>query len=353
MDYSNFLGMRDELSLLVVIVLLFLYDTFGSVKSLKCFSATACVLLLAHTIFTIVPGEQVSLFGGMYQSGPATSVIKTILNIGTLLVLIQASSWIKNEDVIIRRGEYYVLTLITLLGMYLMTSSGNFLLFFLGLETASLPITALVAMEKYKHDSHEAAAKYVFIAVFSSALMLLGISYLYGIGGTLYFDDLSYMLGVSPLLIVGLVFFIAGLGFKLSLVPFHLWTADVYQGAPTSVTAYLSVISKGAAAFTFMMILYKVFGSVECIWQGILYALIILTITIGNLFAIRQQNLKRFLAFSSISQAGYIMLGVISNTGLGLTSLSYYVLVYIFSNLAAFGVISVIENRTGTVNMDD
>ena len=176
MDYSNFLGMRDELSLLVVIVLLFLYDTFGSVKSLKCFSATACVLLLAHTIFTIVPGEQVSLFGGMYQSGPATSVIKTILNIGTLLVLIQASSWIKNEDVIIRRGEYYVLTLITLLGMYLMTSSGNFLLFFLGLETASLPITALVAMEKYKHDSHEAAAKYVFIAVFSSALMLLGIS---------------------------------------------------------------------------------------------------------------------------------------------------------------------------------
>ena len=353
MDYSNFLGMRDELSLLVVIVLLFLYDTFGSVKSLKCFSATACVLLLAHTIFTIVPGEQVSLFGGMYQSGPATSVIKTILNIGTLLVLIQASSWIKNEDVIIRRGEYYVLTLITLLGMYLMTSSGNFLLFFLGLETASLPITALVAMEKYKHDSHEAAAKYVFIAVFSSALMLLGISYLYGIGGTLYFDDLSYMLGVSPLLIVGLVFFIAGLGFKLSLVPFHLWTADVYQGAPTSVTAYLSVISKGAAAFTFMMILYKVFGSVECIWQGILYALIILTITIGNLFAIRQQNLKRFLAFSSISQAGYIMLGVISNTGLGLTSLSYYVLVYIFSNLAAFGVISVIENRTGKVNMDD
>ena len=353
MDYSNFLGMRDELSLLVVIVLLFLYDTFGSAKSLKCFSATACVLLLVHTIFTFIPGEQVSLFGGMYQSGPATSVIKTILNIGTLLVLIQASAWVKSADVVIRRGEYYVLTLITLLGMYLMTSSGNFLLFFLGLETASLPITALVAMEKYKHDSHEAAAKYVFIAIFSSALMLLGISYLYGIGGTLYFDDLSYMLETSPLLIVGLVLFISGLGFKLSLVPFHLWTADVYQGAPTSVTAYLSVISKGAAAFTFMMVLYKVFGCAEEIWQGILYALIILTITIGNLFAIRQQNLKRFLAFSSISQAGYIMLGVISNTGLGLTSLSYYVLVYIFSNLAAFGVISVIENRTGKVNMGD
>ena len=353
MDYSNFLGMRDELSLLVVIVLLFLYDTFGSVKSLKCFSATACVLLLAHTIFTIVPGEQVSLFGGMYQSGPATSVIKTILNIGTLLVLIQASSWIKNEDVIIRRGEYYVLTLITLLGMYLMTSSGNFLLFFLGLETASLPITALVAMEKYKHDSHEAAAKYVFIAVFSSALMLLGISYLYGIGGTLYFDDLSYMLGVSPLLIVGLVFFIAGLGFKLSLVPFHLWTADVYEGAPSTVTAYLSVISKGSAAFVLMAILIKVFAPMIHDWQEVLYWVTIASITIANIFAIRQQNLKRLMAFSSISQAGYIMLGVIGGTAQGMTAMVYYILVYAAANLGVFAVITIVALRSQKFTLED
>jgi NADH-quinone oxidoreductase subunit N len=146
---------------------------------------------------------------------------------------------------------------------------------------------------------------------------------------------------------------ISGVGFKLSLVPFHLWTADVYQGAPTSVTSYLSVISKGSAAFAFLVILAQVFGSVYSqVWEWMLYALIILTITVGNLFAIRQKNMKRFLAFSSISQAGYIMLGIIAFNTTGIASMMYYILVYIFSNLAAFGVIGAIENATGIVDMD-
>ena len=144
------------------------------------------------------------------------------------------------------------------------------------------------------------------------------------------------------------------MGFKLSLVPFHQWTADVYQGAPTAVTSYLSVISKGAAAFSFMVILVQVFGAAYSqVWEWMLYAVIVLTITIGNLFAMRQRNLKRFLAFSSISQAGYIMLGVIAASVMGMSSMIYYVLVYIFSNLAAFGVIAAIERQTGRVTMDD
>ena len=147
---------------------------------------------------------------------------------------------------------------------------------------------------------------------------------------------------------------IAGVGFKLSLVPFHNWTADVYQGAPTAVTSYLSVISKGAAAFAFLVILTQVFGAVYAdVWKWMLYAVIVLTITIGNLFAVRQRNLKRFLAFSSISQAGYIMLGVIAANTLGMASMMYYVVVYIFSNLAAFGVIAAIERKTGKVTTDD
>lgn len=154
-------------------------------------------------------------------------------------------------------------------------------------------------------------------------------------------------------MIATLVFVLAGMGFKLSLVPFHLWTADVYQGAPTQVTSYLSVISKGAAAFALMLILYKVFFLDPVIWQGIMWALIVLTITVGNLFAIRQKNLKRFLAFSSISQAGYIMLGIIAGSAQGMAALVYYVLVYIFSNLAAFGVISSVERSSGKVGMDD
>jgi NADH-quinone oxidoreductase subunit N len=176
------------------------------------------------------------------------------------------------------------------------------------------------------------------------------------LAGTLYFNEIALQLGtaVNPMLVVALAFVIAGVGFKLSLVPFHLWTADVYQGAPTSVTSYLSVISKGAAAFAFLIILVQVFGQFySAAWEWMLYALIILTITIGNLFAIRQVNMKRFLAFSSISQAGYIMLGIVGCNEMGLAAMMFYILVYIFSNLAAFGVIAAIENKTGKVLMTD
>ena len=217
-----------------------------------------------------------------------------------------------------------------------------------------MPIAALVAFNKQGGDSYESGAKYLFNAVFSSAIFLMGISFMYAMSGSLYFEDIALAATTNTaLFIVALAFIISGIGFKLSLVPFHLWTADVYQGGPTAVTAYLSVISKGAAAFAFLWVLFKTFSPSPEVWQGILYVLIILTITLGNLFAIRQKDLKRFLAFSSISQAGYIMLGVMANSAQGMTALVYYILVYIFSNLAAFGVIATIENKTGKVNMDD
>ena len=214
----------------------------------------------------------------------------------------------------------------------------------------------MVAFDKNRSESHEAAVKYMLTAVFSSAVFMMGLSFVYAIAGSLYFQQI-YMAAFgaqSTLMIMALAFVIAGIGFKLSLVPFHLWTADVYQGAPTSVTSYLSVISKGAAAFAFLAILAQVFGSFyHQAWEWMLYALIILTITVGNLFAIRQRNMKRFLAFSSISQAGYIMLGVIAYNTLGMAAMMFYILVYIFSNLGAFGVIGAIENATGRVSMDD
>ena len=355
MDYSQFLVMRGEISLLVVFLLIFLIDTFGGQKSLKGLSIAACVLFGLHTIWNIIPVDLASAFGGMYQISPIASVVKTVLNIGTLIVLLQSISWVDTADVKLRRGEFYELLLVTLFGMYLMVSSGHFLLFFIGLETASLPMAALIAITKKDSESYEAGAKYLFTAVFSSAVFLLGLSFLYGVAGSLYFGDIAVAIAANrtPLLIATLVFVLAGMGFKLSLVPFHLWTADVYQGAPTQVTSYLSVISKGSAAFALLLILYKVFFLDPVIWQGILWALIVLTITVGNLFAIRQKNLKRFLAFSSISQAGYIMLGIISGSAQGMTALVYYVLVYIFSNLAAFGVISAVEHHSGKVGMDD
>ena len=350
--------MPQELGVLAIFLVVFLFDTFFVKDSNdKSIAILTPVLFAAYTVWNFVMPINCGLcFDGMYEQTMATFMMKNILNIGMLIVLIQAYDWANSSFMAVRRGEFYELLLLTLLGMDLMIGSRHFLLFVVGLETASLPLAALVAFDKKYYVSHEAAAKYILTAVFSSAVFLLGLSFLYGVGGSLYFNDLAYSImgNCSPMLIVALGFVIAGIGFKLSLVPFHLWTADVYQGAPTSVTAYLSVISKGAAAYAFLVILCQVFGSAYSqVWEWMLYVLIVLTITIGNLFAIRQKNMKRFLAFSSISQAGYIMLGVIAANVLGMTSVMYYVLVYIFSNLGAFGVIAAIERFSGRVTMDD
>jgi len=362
MDYSQFLAMKQEIGLLIVFLLVFLYDTFMPRKALGATSAFTCVLfglftLAGFAVCVIIP--DVTAFGGMYQTTPVVATIKNILNVGVLIVLIQATKWANSDFTVVRRGEFYELLLITLFGMYLMVSARHFLLFIIGLEAASLPLAAMVAFDKAHYESHEAAVKYMLTAVFSSAVFMMGLSFVYALSQSLYFDDIALTIALSGgeasvMLIVAIAFVIAGMGFKLSLVPFHLWTADVYQGAPTSVTSYLSVISKGSAAFAFMVIMAQVFGTVYShVWEWMLYAIIILTITVGNLFAMRQRNMKRFLAFSSISQAGYIMLGVIAMNATGVASLMYYILVYIFSNLAAFGVIQAIENKTGMLSMDD
>ena len=354
MDYSNiFTSMQAEVTLIAVIVLLFLYDLIAGERGRRRFSAVACGLLALQVAVNVVPGTPGEVFGGMFQYVPMHSVVKSVLTVGTLIVFLQADAWLRRGDTAHKQGEFYILTLSTLLGMYLMVGAGNFLLFFIGMELASVPMACLVAFDKYKRYSAEAGAKYILCALFASGLMLYGISFFYGTTGTLYFGDMAARITGSPLQIMAMVFFFAGLGFKISLVPFHLWTADTYQGAPTTVTSYLSVVSKGSAAFVLMTVLMKVFGPMIGQWQTLLYAVTVLSITVANLFAIRQKDLKRFLAFSSISQAGYIMLAVIGGSAFGMTSLVYYVLVYMVSNLAAFGVIGVIENRTGKLTIAD
>lgn len=357
MDFSGILiYMRGEIVLIAAIVIAFLYDLVAGKGARKYFNPLMCILMAGCIAACLVsfPRESGDVFGGMFTYVPVHSIVKSILAIGTLIVFLQADTWLRRDDTEFKRGEFYVLTLSTLLGMYFMVSAGHFLMFFIGMELASVPMACLVAFDKYRHNSAEAGAKFILCALFASGLMLYGISFLYGTCGTLYFEDMASCLDGSALQILALVFFFSGLGFKISLVPFHLWTADTYQGAPTAVTSYLSVVSKGSAAFVLMAVLVKVFAPMVEQWQMILYVVIILSITVANLFAIRQQNLKRFLAFSSISQAGYIMLAVISGTSFGMTSLIYYVLVYLVANLAAFGVISAVEqNSGGKVNMSD
>ncbi len=335
MNYSQFLNMFPEASLMVVLLITFIAD-FCSSKSAdrKWFNPLVCLLMLTHICFNIYPTEAAEAFGGMYTTGPAAGVLKTILALGTLIVMVQAKEWLSREDTAFKEGEFYMLIISTLLGMNMMVSANHFLLFFLGLEMASVPMACLVAFDKYRHHSAEAGAKFVLTATFSSGVMIYGISLLYAACGTLYFEDMANVITASPLTIAGMVFFFSGLGFKISLVPFHFWTADSYQGAPTTVTGYLSVVSKGAAAFTLCAILMN-------------------SITIANLFAIRQSDLKRFMAFSSISQAGYIMLAVVGNSAMSVSALTYYVLIYVVANLSVFTIISSIEeHNNGTVQMD-
>jgi NADH-quinone oxidoreductase subunit N len=341
--------MGQEIGLVVLFVFLFLYDTFcsGDGRGRRYFQGVAITLFAVLTAYgfcpSILTGEA---FGGLYISSSMTVLMKNILNVATLVVLLQSRKWLSSEGTTHRQGEFYTITLVTLLGMYLMFSAGNFMMLYIGMETASLPLACLAAFNKTREKSAEAGVKYILISALSSGIMLFGLSFLYGGLGTLYFSDMSLGDMTSPLVILGFVFFFGGLGFKLSLVPFHLWTADVYEGAPTSVTAYLSVVSKGAAAFAMIFVLYKVFGSIAVVWHPILWWLSIITITLGNLFAIRQTDIKRFFAFSSISQAGYILLGIIAGTTQGMTATVYYILVYLFSNLAAFGVIAAVEHQS-------
>ena len=235
MDYSQFLLLKEELSLILVIVILFVADLFMSPDAHKndgkpvLNTMLPVVLLTIHTLITIVPGPVADAFGGMYHNQPIQSIVKSILSIGTLIVFLMAHEWMRRPDTAIKQGEFYILTLSTLLGMYFMISAGHFLMFFIGLETASIPMAALVAFDKYRHHSAEAGAKYILTALFSSGLLLYGLSLIYGTVGTLYFADIPARLTGDPLQIMAFVFFFSGMGFKISLVPFHLWTADVYR----------------------------------------------------------------------------------------------------------------------------
>jgi len=374
MNYGQFLNMIPEVSLVAILIIAFVADFASSKQSeRKWFHPLMCVLFLGQTLLSLYYSLSASeasavAFGGMYVTSAAVNVMKAILAGGTLIVVIQAGQWLSRPDTQFKEGEFYMLVASTLLGMNMMMSAGHFLMFYLGLEMASVPMACLVALDKYRHHSAEAAAKYILTATFSSGVMLYGISFLYGVTGTLYFEDFTLALAAGgplpldgvgeisaeaslPLSIAGLVFFFSGLGFKISLVPFHFWTADTYQGAPTTVTGYLSVISKGAAAFTLCTILMKVFAPMIEYWEYLLYIVIVLSITIANLFAIRQSELKRFMAFSSISQAGYIMLAVVGASQYGVAALSYYVLVYVVANMAVFAVIAAIEEQSGRTDM--
>ena len=351
MDISNFIIMKHELLLTIATLILLIAEI--AIDNKKKIIPFAVGIFGLHTIYGFFGNVSGEIFGGMYQNSALIILMKNILNIGVFIILLQASTWLLKEENKARISEFFILLFSTLIGMNLMISSGDFLMFYLGLELATIPMAALVAYNTDDAKSSESALKLIMSAAFSSAVMLFGVSLMYGQFGSLYFADLLAVDMSTPVTILAFIMFISGLAFKISLVPFHFWTADVYEGAPTNVTSYLSVISKGAAVFIFSILLFTVFKSLVSVWSDILYILAVLTMTIGNLFALRQTNIKRFLAFSSVAQAGFILLGLLGTNELGMATVIYFVLIYVFTNLAAFGVVAAVENATNKVEISD
>lgn len=353
MKFQDLLLIRHELMLTIAALILILAEVFGSEKSKKNILPLSLVLVFITGVIGWLFPANGTAFGGMYHTDSLRNSVKLILDIATLLIFFQSAGWVAKERNQNKLTEFYVLIFSTLVGMNFMISSGDFLMLYLGLELATIPIAALAAFDRYKTESAEAGLKLILSSALSSGILLYGLSIIYGTTGSIYFEEVKAAFRVEALPMLGLIFFITGMGFKISLVPFHLWTADVYEGSPISVTTFLSVVSKGAAIFIFTYVLYHVFADVSEIWAQVLVVLSILTMTIGNLFALRQENMKRFLAFSSIAQAGFILLGVLGQGAQGMGSVVFFLLVYVFTNVAAFSVVAAISDQTGKEKMAD
>lgn len=354
MNIDSFLLMRQEILLLAIILLLILGEIFIPQNKKNSIVHLGIFLFGIHTIIGFFAINESEIFGGMFRTNGLIHFFKNVLNVGVLIVLLQSADWLQEKIVRHNRGtEFFILLFSSLLGMYFMISAGDFLMFYLGLELSTLPVAALAAYETTKRKSSEAGIKLILSAALASGISLFGISLLYATTGSIYFNDIILALTSANLSILGFILFFAGLAFKISLVPFHFWTADVYEGAPISIASYLSVISKGAAVFILMILLFTVLKPLMHIWENIIYIVAVATMFIGNLFALRQQNMKRFLAFSSIAQAGFILLGLIIGNQLGTATVVYFVLVYVFSNLAAFGVVQAISLQTSKEKMSD
>lgn len=354
MTWTQFLLMRHELLLIAAALIILVAELNYGREQKKKIIRLSIWLFFVVVVAGFFPSGEGTLFGGMYVTGEVRLLMKNLLNVGVLLIFMQSANWLESEESNEGRvSEFYLLMLSSLIGVNYMISAGNFLMLHLGLELTTIPIAALAAYEQYKSKSAEAGIKMILSSAFSSGILLFGLSLIYGTTGSISFEIIREISGGNIVQVLGFIFFFAGIAFKISIVPFHLWTADVYEGSPTNITSYLSVVSKGASVFVLMIVLFTIFRPLEGVWKDVIYVTAIFTMTVGNLFAIRQQNLKRFLAFSSIAQAGFIFLGVVGGTMLGLASVIYFVLIYVFSNLAAFGVVSAVSVASGKENIKD
>jgi NADH-quinone oxidoreductase subunit N len=298
-------------------------------------------------------GKEVSAFGAMVRIDPFSLFFKAMMTIICLLTVLASLDYAKREG--IGFGEYYVLVLLATVGMMLMASAANLLIVFLGLEVMSISIYILAGIMRDDTRSVEAAFKYFLLGAFASSFLLYGIALTYASTGTLELAGIGRVLVEKswinglPILVTGAALLIVGFGFKIALVPFHMWTPDVYEGAPTSITAFMATGVKSAAFAAFVRVFFYALPALQPYWKDIMWILAVATMTVGNIIALAQSNIKRMLAYSSIAHAGYILVAFTAGSELGIASILFYLLAYVFMNIGAFTVV-ILLGRKGKEN---
>jgi NADH-quinone oxidoreductase subunit N len=314
-------------------------------------AALLCILVFS---FMNNGSESVSFIKGLYVSDNISTYFKQIFIIAAMLVTLMSVSYVKNLTD--SKSEFFVIMIFALLGMMVMASANDLITLYIGLELMSISFIILTAYDKKSIKSTEAGTKYVLLNAMSTAILLYGASLLYGVSGSPAFSDIiAYMKTGSsqPVVILGSILLIAGFGFKISAVPFHMWSPDIYEGAPTPITAFLAAGSKVAAFAVLIKLFMQLMQYSYSTMVVLVIALSVLSIIIGNIIAIPQTNLKRMLAYSSIAHAGYILIGLVSYTKGGISAMLYYLLLYIFANIGAFASITALSNQTGKDDIKD
>jgi len=342
--------MLPEIIIAVMAMTLLIWDLFlgKDKKSWIAYATIATCLATAYATVQIATGDSLTTFYGYFVMDPFAAFAKLLMLVATVFAVILSLDYMKNEENV---GEYYCLILFALLGMMLMVSSNNFITMYLGLELMALSVYVLVGYQRDVLRSSEAALKYFILGALSSGMLLYGITFLYGVTASFGFDAIGAGLvdanhSAHGVVMLGMVFVLAGLAFKVSIAPFHMWTPDTYEGAPTPVTAFISVAPKVAGFVVFMRVLHDALPAVQADYTMILVFLAALTIIVGNVAAIAQRNIKRMMAYSTVGHVGFILLGLIAANEAGYAGSLVYLVVYLFMNIGVFALI-VLMRRDG------
>lgn len=350
MTFTDLMPASPEIVLLLLICVVLITDVFLSDENriVTFWISIATLVLTAWTLLAVAPDARTLLFDGSYVSDPLSQLLKLAATGMVALAFLYSRDYLKQNDLL--RGEFFLLGLFGLLGIMIMISANSMLTMYLGLETLSLSLYALVAFERDSAKAAEAAMKYFVLGAIASGALLYGISWIYGVTGTLKFDEIALALEQNPdmnalPLWFGIAFLIVGMAFKFGAVPFHMWLPDVYQGARSPVTLYIATAPKLAALALVMRFLVDAFGALHDVWQGMIMVVAVLSLVIGNVVAIAQSNIKRMLGYSAIAHVGFILLAIFTGTEQGYGAAVFYILTYVVMAAGAFGMVILLSRK--------